>query len=317
MEERITRGVTSFPRRLRPGDRVALVAPAGPVDPERLARGRDLLAGLGLEVVIGDHVLEREWFLAGSDAGRAADLQEAWCDPGVAAVICARGGYGTTRLLDLLDWDAMAAAGPKILLGSSDITALHRAFAHRLGVVTLFGPMPATALLGGPEGPDQVTFAHLKEVLFEGGRPGPIVGDRLLVPGRAGGGVIRGPVVGGNLALLAALCGTPYELRAEGCVVLLEDVTEEPYRIDRMLTQLRQAGCLDGALGFALGSWVECGDPLPVLAERLAPLGAPVIAGLPVGHGAPQLCVWMGADGTIVTESYSLTSMFRDPRAAP
>src|SRR5690606_3631681 len=157
------------PRRLRPGDRVALVAPAGPVDPVRLARGRRLLTELGLEVVTGAHVLDREGFLAGSDAGRAADLQEAWCDPDIAAVICARGGYGTTRLLGLLDWDAMAAAEPKILLGSSDITALHRAFACRLGVATLFGPMPATGVLGGPEGPERETLAQLREALLEGG----------------------------------------------------------------------------------------------------------------------------------------------------
>ncbi|MFC0863065.1 LD-carboxypeptidase [Sphaerimonospora cavernae] len=331
MEERSTRGVdhgeapaarpisrmVRGPRRLRPGDTVALVAPAGPVDPVRLARGRELLVELGLEVVIGAHLLDRDGFLAGADTGRAADLQEAWCDPGIAAVVCARGGYGTTRLLDLLDWEAMAAAEPKILLGSSDITALHRAFADRLGVATLFGPMPATVVMGGPEGPDQDSFASLKAALFEGGHLAPIIGDRLLVPGRAGDAVVTGPVVGGNLALLAALCGTPYALRAEGCVVLLEDVTEEPYRIDRMLTQLRQAGCFDGALAFALGSWVECGDPLPVLAERLAPLGVPVIAGLPVGHGAPQLSVWMGAYGVIDTELYSLTNMFRDPEAAP
>ncbi|MFD0891557.1 LD-carboxypeptidase, partial [Streptosporangium algeriense] len=115
------------------------------------------------------------------------------------------------------------------------------------------------------------------------------------------------PVTGGNLSLLAALCGTPYELRARGRIVLLEDVTEAPYRIDRMLTQLLMSGALDGAAGFALGSWVRCGDPYPVLRERLAPLGVPVIAGLPVGHGTPQLSVLLGALGAIDAESCSLT----------
>lgn len=303
--------VPALPRRLRPGDTVALVAPAGPADPERLERGTEVLAGLGLRVVHGASILAREGYLAGPDAVRAADLQDAWCDPGVAAVICARGGYGTTRLLGLLDWDAMAAAGPKILLGSSDITALHRAFADRLGLATLFGPMPACATISDPEGPEPVTFAHLREALFEGGTPAPVTGDRVIVPGRA-----EGRLTGGNLALLAALCGTPYALRARGRIVLLEDVTEEPYRIDRMVTQLLQAGCLDGVAGIVLGSWVDCGDPLPVLTELLAPLGVPTVAGLPVGHGAPQLSMWLETNVTIVTESCSVAGTFRDSDAA-
>ncbi|WP_307848376.1 S66 peptidase family protein [Microbispora oryzae] len=301
-----------MPRRLRPGDRVALVAPSGPVDPERLERGVAVLGDLGLEVVLGSAVLAGEGYLAGPDAARAADLQEAWCDPSVAAVLCVRGGYGATRLLGLLDWDAMARAEPKVLLGSSDITALHRSFATRLGVATLFGPMPASATISDPEGPEPVTFTHLRAALFEGGTPGSVTGDAVLVPGRA-----EGPVTGGNLSLLAALCGTPDALRGEGRIVLLEDIDEAPYRIDRMVTQLLQAGCLDGVRGLVLGSWVNCGDPLPVLAERLTPLGVPIIAGLPIGHGSPQFCVWMEAVGVIDAKSCSLSGMFRNPDEAP
>jgi muramoyltetrapeptide carboxypeptidase len=295
------------PRRLREGDTVALVAPCGPVDPGRLDRGRRILADLGLKVVIGAGVLDRSGFLAGSDDGRARDLQQAWCDPSVSAVICARGGYGATRLLGLLDWAAMKAAGPRILLGSSDVTALHRAFAVRLGVASCFGPMPACALLGEQGGPDAASLARLRAALFEGEAIEPVTGTGVIVPGRA-----EGPLTGGNLSLLAALCGTPHAMRAGGGIVLLEDVGEAPYRIDRMLTQLLQAGCLDGAAGVALGSWVDCGDPLPVLAERLTPLGVPVIAGLPVGHGTPQFSAWLGVDAVIDTQSCSLTSLFRD-----
>ncbi|WP_239103910.1 S66 peptidase family protein [Microbispora corallina] len=298
---------------------MALIAPSGPADPVRLERGAQVLGGIGLEVVEGAGVRGRQGYLAGPDAARAADLQDAWCDPDVAGVFCVRGGYGATRLLGLLDWDAMAEAEPKILLGSSDVTALHRAFATRLGVATLFGPMPACATISDPEGPEPRTFAHLREALFEGETLSPVLGDRVLVPGSgeaAGEAVVRGPVTGGNLTLLAALCGTPYAMEARGRIVLLEDVSEEPYRIDRMVTQLLQAGCLDGALGVVLGSWVDCGDPLPVLAERLEPLGVPVVAGLPVGHGSPQFCVWLEADGVIVTESCSLTGMFRNPDQA-
>jgi len=299
------------PRRLRPGDTVAVVAPCGPVDAERLDRGVRVLTGLGLKVVTAPGVLRRSGYLAGTDAERARDLTEAWCDPDVAAVLCARGGYGATRLLDELDWAALRAAGPKILLGSSDVTALHRAFAARLGVPTCFGPMPACATISDPEGPEPRSLAALRAALFEGEEPAPVRGAEVLVPGRA-----RGPLTGGNLALLAALCGTPHAMRAHGRIVLLEDVREQPYRVDRMLTQLLQAGCLDGAAGVALGSWVECGDVLPVLAERLAPLGVPVIAGLPIGHGSPQFSVWFETEAVIDAESCSLTSLFRDRATA-
>ncbi|WP_248961501.1 S66 peptidase family protein [Sphaerisporangium perillae] len=300
-----------IPARLRPGDRVAVVAPSGPVDPVRLARGRQVLTEVGLDVVVMPRVLNRRGYLAGSDAGRAADLQEAWCDPDVRAVICARGGYGATRLLDLLDWQAMEAARPKILLGSSDITALHQAFAVRLGVASCFGPMPACSTLSDAEGPEQATLAHLCASLFESEMPDPVAGEQVIVPGHA-----EGPLTGGNLALLAALCGTPYAMRGQGHIVLLEDVGEDPYRIDRMLTQLLQAGCLTGALGIVLGSWVDCGDPMGVLVDRLAPLEVPTIAGLPIGHGTPQFTAWLGADAVIDTESCSLTCLFRDPATA-
>ncbi len=299
------------PRRLRQGDTVAIVAPCGPVPPERLDRGRSVLEGLGLEVVTGPSVLNRQGYLAGSDAGRAADLRDAWCDPAVSAVLCARGGYGATRLLGLLDWAAMRAAGPKILLGSSDVTALHQAFAIRLGVATCFGPMPSCAPLAGAEAPDGLSLARLRAALFAGAPPEPIPATEVIVPGRA-----RGPLTGGNLCLLAALCGTPHAMRAAGRIVLLEDVAEAPYRVDRMLTQLLQAGCLDGAAGFALGSWVDCGDVLPVLTERLAPLGVPVLAGLPIGHGVPQFSAWLGVDAVIDTESCSMSSLFRDAATA-
>ncbi|MFC7642974.1 LD-carboxypeptidase [Streptosporangium lutulentum] len=297
------------PPPLRPGDTVAVVAPCGPVDPERLARGVRALEGLGLKVLTGAHIFDRDRYLAGSDAVRAADLSDAWCDPEVTAVFCARGGYGATRILDLLDWDALRAAGPKTLVGSSDVTALHRAFAVELGLVSLFGPMPASATLGDPTGPEPRTFEHFTAALT--GDPSPITGDRVIVPGE-----VAAPVTGGNLSLLAALCGTPYAMVARGRIVLLEDVGEEPYRIDRMLTQLLRTGSLDGAAGFVLGSWVDCGDPYPVLEELLAPLGVPVIAGLPVGHGSPQSSVFLGALGAIDTKSCSLAYSIRGSSTA-
>ncbi|MFA1537429.1 S66 peptidase family protein [Actinomadura monticuli] len=299
-------------RRLRPGDRVAVIAPSGPAEPARLEAGLAALRDLGLDAVVGKHALDRvnlgapgpvrdDWHrLAGSDPDRAADLQSAWCDPRVRAVVCARGGYGATRVLDHLDWDALGAAadapaGPKILHGSSDITALHTAFGTRLGVTTSFGPMPA-GLLAEDE-PGGATLACLRAALFGG--PVTLPGTRVLRPGRA-----EGPLTGGTLSLLTALLGTPYAPPpAAGRVVFLEDVTEAPYRIDRMLVQLLQAGWFDGAAGVALGSWHDCGDPAEldaVFAARLGPLGVPLLAGVPAGHGPRQLTLELGAPAVLI-----------------
>ncbi|MEU8361673.1 LD-carboxypeptidase [Nonomuraea sp. NPDC048882] len=297
---------------MRQGDTVAIVAPSGPPNAVLLRRGVRHLEELGLKVVVGAHVLDRQGldYLAGDDAHRAADLQSAWCDPAVTGVFCCRGGYGAARLLDLLDWDAMRAAGPKVLLGSSDITALHNAFAIELGVATLHGPMAACDVIAGDEeGPEPLTWESMRQALFEAA---PLVrGDRVLAPGRAEG-VLRG----GNLSLLASMCGTRWQPSFAGGIAFLEDVGEEPYRIDRMLTQLLQAGVFDGVRGIALGSWVGCGDPYPVLEDRLAPLGVPVVAGLPVGHGSPQMSVWLNALGVIDTESCSLTGSIRNGEQA-
>jgi muramoyltetrapeptide carboxypeptidase len=279
---------------LRAGDRVAVVAPSGPCDPDYLASGCDRLRAFGLVVTVGDHARDRHRYLAGTDADRAADLAEAWCDPDTRAVICARGGYGALRVLPLIDWDVLAAAGPKLLHGSSDITVLHAAFGARLGLATSFGPMPANSLLGG-EHPDRESLDHLRRALFEPEDVRLLTGTHHLVAGSA-----RGPLVGGNLSLLAASLATPWALPAEGGIVLLEDVGEASYRVDRLLTQLLQAGWFDGAAGIVLGAWDGCGDDVEdTVAERLEPLGIPILAGVPVGHGRPQLTVPLGVPATL------------------
>ena len=174
------RGVTITalrrPRRLVPGDRVAVVAPSGPIEPERLARGCAVLESWGLDVVTGAHVLDRAAHLAGADEDRAADIEQAWCDPEISAVLCARGGSGATRLLDLLDWDAMLRAEPKVFVGYSDATALHEALATRLGLSSLFGPMPAALPFGG-ESPDLASLDHLRTTLFQPERVQVLRGD--------------------------------------------------------------------------------------------------------------------------------------------
>jgi muramoyltetrapeptide carboxypeptidase len=290
------------PPRLRAGSRVAVVAPSGRSDPGLVADGCRLLAGWGLDVQVAPHALAAHpdlGYLAADDAGRAADLQRAWLDPGVEAVLCARGGYGAQRIVDRLDWAAMAAVPPKIFTGFSDITALHEAFALRLGAPTLHAPN-----VGGDS---FTTFPQaqqgLRRALFEPDRPGARVlawdGADRLVPGRA-----AGLTAGGNLSLLAAGLATPDGRQAgpsgggfAGCILLLEDVREECYRLDRMLTQLLRAGALEGVRGIALGSWTGCGAPeavRQVMQDRLGGLGVPVAWGLRFGHTAPQPTVPLG-----------------------
>ncbi|MDN0198383.1 LD-carboxypeptidase [Streptomyces sp. S.PNR 29] len=294
------------PSRLAPGARVAVVAPSGPVPEERLQAGLDLLRGWDLDPVVAPHVLDRHrefGYLAGTDADRAADLQAAWCDPSVDAVLCARGGYGAQRMADLLDWEAMRAAGPKVFVGFSDITALHEAFATRLGLVTLHGPMAA--------GIDFIKNAgaqdHLRATLFAPETVRTITsGGTPLVPGRA-----RGVTLGGCLSLLAAELGTPHARpSARGGLLCLEDVGEETYRLDRYLTQLLRAGRLDGVHGVLLGSWERC-EPYeglrPLFADRLGGLGVPVVEDVRFGHCEGALTIPFGVAAELDAEAGTLT----------
>ncbi|MEW2630117.1 LD-carboxypeptidase [Streptomyces sp. NPDC048389] len=296
------------PPRLRPGDRVALVAPSGPVPDERLDAGLDILRGWELDPVVMPHTRETHsalGYLAGADEARARDLTEAWCDPSVSAVICARGGYGVQRMADLADWTAMRAAGPKVFVGYSDITALHEAFAVRLGIATLHGPMAGAMTFLK----DARTQESLRATLFE---PESVQslhaadGARTMVPGRA-----RGTTLGGCLALLAADLGTPHaRSSARGGLLLIEDVGEEDYRLDRTLTQLLRARWLDGVAGVVLGSWAECGpyeQVRAVLADRLGELGVPVVEEFGFGHGPTNLTVPLGIPAVLDADARTLT----------
>ncbi|MFD3724220.1 LD-carboxypeptidase [Streptomyces sp. NPDC058671] len=300
-------GPLTRPERLRAGARVAVVATSGPVPEDRLGAGLDILRGWGLDPVVAPHVLDTHpqlGYLAGADRARARDLTEAWCDPSVSAVICARGGYGVQRMVDLVDWAAIGEAGPKVFVGYSDVTALHEAFAVRAGYATLHGPMVAAGtFLSDPR-----TQESLRATLFEPESvrtlgPGTA---RALVPGRA-----RGVTLGGCVSLIAADQGTPHHRpSARGGLLLLEDVGEEPYRIDRVLTQLLRSGWLDGVAGVCLGSWVACGpyeEVRAVLADRLGVLGVPVVEEMGFGHSATALTMPLGVPGTLDAERGTLT----------
>ncbi|MDG4864017.1 LD-carboxypeptidase [Streptomyces sp. T-3] len=283
-----------------------MVAPSGPVPEARLQAGLDILRGWDLDPVVAPHVLDGNaelGYLAGSDRDRARDLQEAWCDPSVAGVFCARGGYGVQRMVDLLDWDALRAAGPKVFLGFSDITVLHEAFAAHLGLATLHGPMAAGAdFIKNARAQD-----HLRTTLFAPGSVRTITGSgRTLVPGRA-----RGITLGGCLCLLASELGTPHARpSARGGLLCLEDTGEEPYRIDRMLTQLLRSGWLEGVSGILLGSWTECGpydEVRAVLADRLGGLGVPIVEEFGFGHGEGALTIPLGVPAVLDADENTLT----------
>ncbi|MDR7383940.1 S66 peptidase family protein [Promicromonospora iranensis] len=292
------------PPRLRPGDTVAVVAPSGPVPADRLDAGVARLQEWGLDVQVMPHVLDTHrdlGYLAGSDEARAADFQEAWLDPDVRAVITARGGYGAARMIDLVDWDDLAATDPKVLVGYSDCTVLHQAVAAHLGLVSLHGPMPGTTsfLTSGP------AREHLRRSLFEPETTQRITGPlaRTLV-----GGTARGITTGGCLSLLAASVGfgvTPPS--AAGGIVLLEDVAERAYQIDAHLTYLLRSGWFDGALGIVLGSWEGCDPAEPVVRDVLGSLAIPIVGELGFGHGPDPRTVPLGVPVELDADAGTLT----------
>ncbi|MFJ9848001.1 LD-carboxypeptidase [Streptomyces sp. NPDC101150] len=301
----VTRAIR--PPRLRPGDRVAVLAPSGPVVPERLDCGLDVLRGWDLDPVAAPHVRDTHealGYLSAADADRARDLQEAWCDPSVKAVFAARGGYGAQRMADLLDWAAIRAAAPKPLIGFSDVTVLHEAFAVRAGVATLHGP----AVAGEVFLKDDATREGLRRTLFapETVRTVASASARPLVPGRA-----TGVTLGGCLTMLATELGTAHARPgAAGGLLLLEDVGESPYRIDRALTQLLRAGWLDDVAGVVLGSWARCGPyerVREVLVDRLGGLGVPVAEEFGFGHGDSALTLPLGVPAELDATAGTLT----------
>lgn len=297
------------PRGLRSGDRVAVVAPASPFPRPDFERGVAELRRLGYEPVFDERIFARDTYLAGDAATRARILLDAWRDPSIAGIMAARGGYGSVQVLPLLP-AAELRDSPKVFVGASDLTAV-LAYLGACGLVAVHGPMVAGQLGRGPAGYDARTFA----AAVAGAEPaGEIACDGLepMVPGEA-----AGPLAGGNLTQLAASLGTPYAFDPPaGCILFLEDVGERPYRIDRLLTQLRLAGVLAraGALVFgqmpgcdeADGS-IRCRDVVRRLTQDFA---GPVIYGLPAGHTTgPAVSLPLGVVARVVAGSAARLSI--------
>ena len=276
------------PPRLRPGDVIGVIAPASPMKHDRLENGIRYLESLGYKTKVGKAVYREQGYLAGRDRDRADDINRMFRDRRVQAIFCIRGGYGTPRLLPLLDYDAIRA-NPKIFVGYSDITAIQLAMLQRTGLVTFSGPMVASEMGKGIDPFTEESFWRLVT------HPEPF-GD--LVRPAAGRydlisrGSAAGPVIGGCLSLVVSLVGSPYFPEAAGSIFCVEEIGEAPYRIDRMLTQLREAGILKNIGGFVLGQMTDCvaTDDEPsqtlddLMRDFIKPLKVPAISGLDYGH---------------------------------
>jgi muramoyltetrapeptide carboxypeptidase len=291
------------PQRLLPGDRVSVVAPSGPFDRDRFAAGLRTLRDLGLEPIHDERIFERRGYLAGDDARRLEGLEKAIADPSSKAIWAARGGYGTMRLLGPLRLQDLVQA-KKLLIGFSDITVLHISLGA-LGLCTLHAPV-VTQLA---EQPPQ-TLARLREILFTALPASPLLAHPVatLHPGK-----VTGKLVGGNLTLLGSLVGTSYFPSLVGALLLIEDIGERPYRLDRTWTQLRLAGALAGLRGLAIGQLLRCegdeGDPEPLalFGELVAPLGIPAAGGFLVGHASPNEAVPLGVDAELDADEGKIT----------
>ncbi len=285
--------------RLQSGARIAVVAPAGLFAAERLQRGMDVVRSWGYELIEGQELFAKARYTAGSVAQRSADLNWALTAPDIDAVWFARGGFGTAHLLPLVPWQQLDG---RPVIGFSDATALLNGLRQR-GLPAIHGPVLQTLsndAFGAPGAVlvDDASRRALQDLLGAGKLP-DLPGELLCGPARP----VRGPLVGGNLTVLASLAGTPWALRAQGAILLLEEVGEAPYRVDRLVTQLQQSGALAGVLGVALGDFLDprtdAADMRAVLRELLAPLGVPVVVGLPVGHGAGNVAWRVGATAVL------------------
>jgi muramoyltetrapeptide carboxypeptidase len=291
------------PPRLAVGDTVALISPASPPQDERLLRlGITRLEQSGLRVLPGRHVRGERGYLAGTDRERLHDLEAAFRNPDIKAIFCARGGYGVSRFLGSFD-PGLARRHPKALVGFSDITVLHLAL-QRAGVVSFWGPMPCTGL-----GWSAFSVRALERALMSTDPLGLLPFSRRRRAETLRRGVARGRLTGGTLSLLTASLGTPYEVDTRGRIVFLEDVDEEPYRVDRMLTQLVAAGKLGDSAGVAVGIFTGTRvrhspgrrslTMREVFSDHLLPLKVPVIANVAVGHVADQVTLPYGVDARL------------------
>ncbi|BBO78967.1 peptidase S66 [Desulfosarcina widdelii] len=291
---------TNLPRALKPGDRIGIAAPASPFDGKSFEAGLGVLESMGFNPVVPEGLFEKNGFLAGTDRHRADQLTRLFTDPEIDGIICARGGYGSMRILPLLDADVLAKH-PKVFVGFSDITALIGFLVQRCGMTVFHGPSVTTLGDGNLQ-----TREHLMAALT---RAEPLTltaeAGRTIHSGRA-----QGPFLCGNLTLFCHLTGTPFQPDLKDRILLIEDRGEAPYRIDRMLTQMRMAGCFQGLAGLAVGAFTDCGSSRQIneiVADRLSGLDIPILAGFDAGHEGVNMTLPVGVPARLDTASKTLS----------
>ena len=295
------------PKPLEAGAHVALVAPAGPLQKsEELPRAQANARTLGWEPIVGDHATERTGYLAGHDRDRLNDINRAIRDPKIDAIWILRGGYGMMRILPGIDYDALSRT-PKAIIGYSDVTAFHSAVQRKCKLITYHGPTAREVLT------DFSRDSFQRAVISQTDSCGAAPNAREINAGAA-----EGRLVGGNLSLLSSLCGTPYMPDLTDGILILEDVNEPVYRIDRMLQQLKLAGVLNGCKAIVFGDCTNCPEDAggaeagarqfdEVLGELAHSLGVPCLAGIPVGHIAEQWTIPLGAMAELDTATRTLS----------
>jgi len=289
-----------IPKRLQPGSRIGIAAPAGHFNAEKFAAGIQVLEGLGFETVIPSRLSMRKGYLAGDDTYRAAVIHRLFTDPSIDAILCARGGYGSMRILPLIDFSTIQRH-PKIFIGFSDITVLLTVLYSRCNMVTFHGPVVTSLAMGSVKTGDALVAATS-------------LSRRIMISPENGfvlkSGMAVGPVIGGNLTLLSHLVGTPYMPRYDGHILFLEDCNEKPYRIDRMLTHMRLSGCLDDITGLFLGQFTDCGS-LEMIKDIFADIfqdrDIPIMGGFDIGHDRINLTLPIGLSARLDTNSQQLS----------
>ena len=302
-----------LPRPLPPGGTIGIVNPSSPVEPDLLDAGIAVLASRGFHVIVAPHVRARVGHHAGRPADRAADFAAFYADPTIDVVWCARGGSSALRLWPLLNWTALAALPPKMVIGYSDTTSLLIPLVQEVGTVALHGPLVFEL------GDTAPTVLDWQLHLLQSSEPAG------LVPGRAPdtlvSGTAEGPLCGGCLSLVAATLGTPLQIDTRGKLLLLEDIDEAPHRVERYLAQMVEAGLFQSAAGFAFGTSTGADDTrtLPlhqIWAEAVAPFGKPAVLGFPFGHVAPNYALPLGVCARLDANTGTLILLEAAVRAA-
>jgi len=301
------------PKALKFGDTLGVIAPASPTTEENVKKSYDSLVEMGFKVKMGKSCYGNYGYLAGPDGLRAGDINNMFKDKEVDGIICLRGGYGTPRILDLLDYD-LIKNNPKIFIGYSDITALHIAITKISNLVTFHGPMVSSDLIGGF---NDFSKMSLYNFIMEGKFIGSIKNPKGEEIETINGGIAEGEIIGGNLSLIADTIGTPYEIDLKGKILFIEEIGEEPYQIDRMLTQLRLSGKLKEAEGIILGDFNNCvaktlkyDDSLTlkqVIEDIIKPIERPTIANLRAGHCEPIVTLPFGVKAKLDANKKELT----------